>query len=30
MPITLYTAENLKKLKKDELLGHIVDLYGFI
>jgi len=30
MPITLYTGENLKKLKKDELVGHIVDLYKFI
>ena len=30
MPITKYTGANLKKLKKDELISHIIDLYGFI
>ena len=30
MPITLYSGANLKKLKKNELISHIVELYGFI
>ena len=30
MPITKYTGANIKKLKKDELISHIIDLYGFI
>jgi len=30
MPITKYTGANLKKLKKDRLIGHIIDLYEFI
>ncbi len=30
MPLTKYSGANLKKLKKDELRCHIVELYGFI
>jgi len=30
MPITKYTPANLKKLKKDELRWHVMDLYEFI
>ena len=30
MPITKYSGANLKKLKKDELIGHITDVYQFI
>ncbi len=30
MPITKYTGANIKKLKKDELISHVIELYGFI
>jgi Fe2+ transport system protein B len=30
MPLTIYTGSNLKKLKKDALISHVVELYGFI
>jgi len=30
MPINKYTGGGLKKLKKGELLSHVVELYGFI
>ena len=30
MPITIHSGANLKKLKQDELICHIVELYGFI
>ena len=30
MPITKYTGSNLKKLKKDDLITHIIELYQFI
>jgi len=30
MPITIYSGANLKKLKKDELMFHIVELYKFV
>jgi hypothetical protein len=30
MPITKYTGANIKKMKKDDLIHHIIDLYQFI
>ena len=30
MPITKYTGANLKKLKKNELISHVIELYQFI
>ena len=30
MPLTKYTGPQLKKLKKDELIIHIIELYKFI
>tara|TARA_R110000796_G_scaffold29389_1_gene79428 strand:+ start:1121 stop:1549 length:429 start_codon:yes stop_codon:yes gene_type:complete len=30
MPITKYTGANIKKMKKDDLIHHIIDLYKFI
>ena len=29
MPLTKYTGANLKKMKKDDLISHILDLYQF-
>ena len=29
MPLTKYTGANLKKMKKDDLISHIIDLYQF-
>lgn len=30
MPLTKFTGANLKKMKKDDLIRHIIDCYGFI